>query len=75
MSLLTGRYSASPESAFDFDIKRISAIGFSKYLQEVEESDLSDSPENNTGIYQKYNEFYQNLFREYYQKYIIKKLA
>ena len=43
MSLLTGRYSASPESAFDFDIKRISAIGFSKYLQEVEESDLSES--------------------------------
>ena len=36
----------------------------------VEESDLSDSIENSTGIYQIYNEFYQNLFREYYLKFI-----
>ena len=36
----------------------------------VEESDLSDSIENSTEIYQIYNEFYQNLFREYYLKFI-----
>ena len=36
----------------------------------VEESDLSDSIENSTEIYQLYNQFYQNLFREYYIKFI-----
>ena len=43
MSILTGRYSGSAESAIDFDIKRISAIGFSEFLQEVEEAELSDA--------------------------------
>ena len=43
MSLLTGRYSGSPESVMDFDIKRISDIGFTTYLQEVEESELSEA--------------------------------
>jgi len=43
MSLLTGRYSGSPESVMDFDMKRISDIGFTTYLQEVEESELSEA--------------------------------
>jgi hypothetical protein len=43
MSVLTGRYSASPESSFDFDIKRISEIGFSKYIKDVEAAELSDA--------------------------------
>lgn len=43
MSLLTGRYSASPESAFDFDIRRINSEGFFKYLDEVETAELSDA--------------------------------
>ena len=43
MSVLTGRYSASPESSFDFDIKRIYEIGFSEYIKEVEDAELSDA--------------------------------
>lgn len=43
MSVLTGRYSASPESSFDFDIKRIYEIGFSDYIKEVETAELSDA--------------------------------
>ena len=43
MSVLTGRYSGSPESQFDFDIKQISSRDFSSYLQIVEESELSDA--------------------------------
>jgi hypothetical protein len=40
---LTGRYSGSPESAFDFDIKQISQKPFDEYLKEKEEGELSDA--------------------------------
>ena len=43
MSLLTGRYSGSPESQFDFDIKQVSKVGAEKILQDIEEADLSDA--------------------------------
>ncbi len=43
LSLLTGRYSGSPESRFDFDIKNISKKDFSDYLKEIEEAQLSDA--------------------------------
>lgn len=42
-SILTGRYSASPESTFDFDIKQISQKTFSEYLKEKEDAELSDA--------------------------------
>lgn len=40
---MTGRYSSSPESAFDFDIKNISTKNFGEYLDDVEKADLSDA--------------------------------
>jgi len=42
-SILTGRYSSSPESAFDFDIKQILQKPFDEYLKEKEEGELSDA--------------------------------
>lgn len=42
-SILTGRYSGSPESAFDFDIKQISHKPFDEILKEREEAELSDA--------------------------------
>lgn len=42
-SILTGRYSGSPESAFDFDIKQISQKPFDEYLKEKEEGELSSA--------------------------------
>jgi len=42
-SMLTGRYSASPESMFDYDIKQIQSRSFSEYLKEKEDADLSDA--------------------------------
>lgn len=42
MSILTGRYSGSPESMFDFDIKNIVKHGIEKHLESIEASDLSD---------------------------------
>jgi len=42
-SILTGRYSGSPESLFDFDIKQISQRPFDDYLKEKEEGELSDA--------------------------------
>ncbi len=42
-SILTGRYSGSPESTFDFDIKQISQKPFGDYLKEKEEGELSDA--------------------------------
>ncbi len=42
-SILTGRYSGSPESAFDFDIKQISHKPFDEILNEREEAELSDA--------------------------------
>lgn len=43
MSLLTGRYSGSPESKFDFDIKQISKEGAEKFLKSIEDAELSDA--------------------------------
>jgi hypothetical protein len=43
MSLLTGRYSGSPESRFDFDIKNIVKHGIENYLKSIEESELSEN--------------------------------
>jgi hypothetical protein len=42
-TILTGRYSGSPESAFDFDIKQIAHKPFDEYLKEKEEGELSDA--------------------------------
>jgi hypothetical protein len=42
-SILTGRYSGSPESAFDYDIKQISSKPFDQYLKEKEDGELSDA--------------------------------
>lgn len=42
-SILTGRYSGSPESFFDFDIKQIAARPFAEYLKEKEEGELSEA--------------------------------
>jgi hypothetical protein len=44
MSVLTGRYSSSPESAFDFDIRRINDYGVEEYLENyIEKAELSDA--------------------------------
>jgi hypothetical protein len=42
-SILTGRYSGSPESVFDYDIKQISQRSFPEYLSEKEEGELSEA--------------------------------
>ena len=42
-SILTGRYSGSPESKFDYDIKQISNRAFEDILKEREEAELSDA--------------------------------
>lgn len=43
MSVLTGRYSGSPETKFDLDIRNISERNFGDYLKDVEEADLSEA--------------------------------
>jgi hypothetical protein len=43
MSILLGRYSGSPESKFDSDIREINALGIERVLQDVETAYLSDS--------------------------------
>lgn len=43
LSVLTGRYSSSPESMFDYDIKNISKMDFGEYLKSVESAELSDT--------------------------------
>jgi hypothetical protein len=43
MSLLTQRYSSSPESQFDADIKQISSNGAEKILGQIEEAQLSEA--------------------------------
>ncbi|EPA00009.1 Protein of unknown function DUF262 [Indibacter alkaliphilus LW1] len=42
-SILTGRYSGSPESRFDFDVKQISNKPFSEFLKEREDAELSEA--------------------------------
>lgn len=53
-SILTGRYSGSPESQFDFDIKQISQKPFEEYLKEKEEAELSNAFWN-TSLPQSFN--------------------
>lgn len=36
LSILTGRYSGSPESVFDYDIKNVDSKDFGEYLRDVE---------------------------------------
>lgn len=43
MSLLTQRYSSSPESTMDSDIRNIVKNGPEQYLKQIEESELSDA--------------------------------
>ena len=43
MSVLTGRYSASPETAFDFDIRQIDANGLSDYTTSVIDTEMSEN--------------------------------
>ena len=43
-SILRGRYSSSPESSFDYDVKQIEKrTDFGDYLSEIEAADLSDA--------------------------------
>jgi hypothetical protein len=42
-SMLTGRYSGSPESVFDYDIRQIAQKSFDEYLKENENAELSDA--------------------------------
>jgi hypothetical protein len=43
MSILTGRYSGSPESQIDLDVRRIDELGAERYLSNIEKSELSDA--------------------------------
>lgn len=43
LSILTWRYSSSPESQFDHDIKQIYSQDFGEFLQSIEEGELSDA--------------------------------
>lgn len=43
MSFLTGRYSSSPESQFDYDIKQSDLRPFEDFLKDVENARLSDA--------------------------------
>jgi hypothetical protein len=43
MSLLTGRYSGSPESTIDFDIRQIDSLGIYDYAKAILEGQLSEA--------------------------------
>ena len=44
LSILTGRYSSSPESSFDFDVKQVGAgQDFGRFLADTEAAELSDA--------------------------------
>lgn len=43
LTILTGRYSGSPESAFDYDIKRFDTDDPMEFLHNTEEGELSDA--------------------------------
>ena len=43
MSILTGRYSGSPETTFDYDIRQVDAHGIYQYSDAVIEGELSDA--------------------------------
>ncbi len=42
-SVLTGRYSGSPESSFDYDVRQLKIKPFDEILREREEAELSDA--------------------------------
>lgn len=43
LSVLTGRYSGSPESMFDYDIRQISTKKFDEFFGEMEKAELSEA--------------------------------
>jgi hypothetical protein len=43
MSILRGRYTGSPETAFDFDIRQIESRGLASYAESVIENELPES--------------------------------
>lgn len=43
MSILRGRYTGSPETAFDFDIRQVEARGLTTYAESVLENELPES--------------------------------
>lgn len=43
MSILRGRYTGSPETAFDFDIRQVEARGLSQYCDAVIQNELPES--------------------------------
>lgn len=43
LSLLTSRYSGSPESRFEYDIRRFSKYSPEEYVKQIEEGELSDA--------------------------------
>jgi len=43
LSILKGRYSASPETQFDIDIRRLNELDPEQYIQSVIEAELPDS--------------------------------
>ncbi len=43
LSILTGRYSGSPESKMDFDIRKIEELGIEKHLENIEKAELSEA--------------------------------
>lgn len=43
LTMLTGRYSGSPESMFDYDVKRFTTLDPLEYLKSVEDGELSDA--------------------------------
>jgi hypothetical protein len=43
MSILRGRYTGSPETAFDFDIRQVATRGLANYAEAVIESELPES--------------------------------
>lgn len=47
LSLLTGRYSGSPESMFQYDIRRFNSLNSEEYLRSIEDGELSDAFWNN----------------------------
>ncbi len=54
LSILTGRYSGSPESIFDYDIKNADTRDFGEYLNDVEAARLSEAFWN-AELYQRLN--------------------
>ena len=43
MSVLTGRYTNSPETTFGLDVRNIETQGTRQYLDTIEQADLSDA--------------------------------